>query len=204
MTIRTLSRRLGLSGQAVEITEGRLRDNIWQLSWPMVISQGLTVFPSLYDAYWLGQLGPYALAAAGLTMSLRVTMISVLMALSGASGAVIARYVGARDQRRANLATAQAVLLFLFSSGTLGAIGFLFARPLLELVGARGDLLAPTVAYAHVIFLGLIAMEMVPSLGFMLSAAGSPQLSLQMNVLSLISFLTLEPIFIRAGWDVTG
>ncbi len=204
MSIRSLGHRLGLTGQALDITHGRLRDNIWQLSWPLIVSQGLFFFPALYDAYWLGQLGPYALAAAGLTMSLRITMISVLMALSGASGAVIARYVGARDREQANLATSQAVILFVLSSGTLGIIGLLLARPLLRLVGAQGDLLPPTLAYARVIFAGLIAMEMVPSLGFMLASAGSPQLSLQMNLLSLLSFILMEPLFIRMGWGVTG
>ncbi len=204
MSVRLLAHRLGLGRRALDITQGRLRDNIWQLSWPLTISQGLLSFPGLYDAYWLGQLGPHALAAAGLTMSLRITMISVLMALSAASGAVIARYVGARDQEQADLATAQAVILFALSSSTLGLIGFIFARPLLSLAGAHGDLLEPTVTYARVIFTGLIAMEMVPSMGFMLSSAGSPQLSLQMNLLSLTSFLALEPLLIWTGWDVAG
>ncbi|MCX7670303.1 MAG: MATE family efflux transporter, partial [Anaerolineae bacterium] len=89
-----LLRRLSLGQRTLDITQGRLRDNIWQLSWPLMISQGLSFFPGLYDAYWLGQLGSSALAAATLAMSLRFTMISVLMALSGASGAVVARYVG--------------------------------------------------------------------------------------------------------------
>ncbi len=204
MSLRVLAHRLGLSTQALDITSGRLWTNIWQLSWPMTVSQGLFFFPGLYDAYWLGQLGPYALAAAGLTTSLRLTMISVLMALSAASGAVVARYVGARDQAQANLAASQATILFALSAGALGVIGLLFTRPLLHLVGARGDLLEPTIAYARVIFLGLIVMEMLPSLGFMLSSAGSPQLFLQMNLLSLLSFLALEPLFIKLGWDVIG
>jgi putative MATE family efflux protein len=204
LSTRSLSHRLGLSHQRVNVTEGRLRDNIWQLSWPLVISQGLSLFPGLYDAFWLGQLGPYALAAAGLAMSLRITMISVLMALSGAAGAVIARYIGAHDHKQADLATAQAVVLFVIASGTLGVIGLAFAVPLLSLAGAQGDLLAPTVAYARVLFAGLIAMEMVPSMGAMLNASGSPRLSLQMNLLTLISFLILEPTLIAIGWDVTG
>jgi putative MATE family efflux protein len=204
MSIRLLLHRLGLTYRTLDITQGRLCDNIWQLSWPLIISQGLQFFPSLYDAYWLGQLGPYALAAAGLAISLRMTFISVLMALSAASGAVISRYVGAREQDQADLAAAQAVILFVLASGTLGCLGFAFARPLLSLVGAHGELLEPTVAYARVIFAGLIAMEMVPSLGFMLSSAGSPQLSLQMNLLSLTSFLALEPLLIWVGWDVAG
>jgi putative MATE family efflux protein len=204
VSIRTFSDRLGLNRRAVDITSGRLRDNIWQLSWPLAISQGLFFFPGLYDAYWLGRLGPHALAAAGLTMSLRYTMISVLMALSGASGAVVARYVGAREGEQADLATAQGVLLFVVASGALGLVGYLFVEPLLRLAGAQGDLLAPSIAYARVIFMGLIAMEMVPSMGAMLNAAGSPQLSLQMNLLNLLTFLALEPLFIWLGWDVSG
>jgi len=35
--------------------------------------------PGLYDAIWLGRLGPGAQAAAGLATSVRITMISLLM-----------------------------------------------------------------------------------------------------------------------------
>jgi putative MATE family efflux protein len=204
MSLRTLSQRLGLGQRSLDITHGRLRDNIWQLSWPLMISQGLSFFPGLYDAYWLGRLGPYALGAATLAISLRLTLISVLMALSGASAAVISRFVGARDHELANRAATQAIILFVVASGGLGMIGLIFIVPLLTLAGASGDLLAPTIAYARVIFVGLIAMEMVPSMGGMLSSSGNPQLSLQMNLLTLFSFLVLEPLLIGLGWGVTG
>ncbi len=204
MSVRSLAQRLGLGYRTLDITHGRLRDNIWQLSWPLMISQGLSFFPGLYDAYWLGRLGSSALAAAALAMSLRFTMISVLMALSGASGAVVARYVGARDGERANQAVTQAVLLFVIAAGSLGIIGLLFTEPLLILVGAGGDLLAPTTAYARAIFVGLIPIEMVPSVGNMLNCAGNPQLSLQMNLLTLFSFLLLEPLLIWLGLGIGG
>ncbi len=196
--------RLGLGGRSVDITHGRLRDNIWQLSWPLMISQALSFFPGLYDAYWLGQLGSYALAAAMIAITLRITLISVLMALSGASAAVISRYVGAEEHELANRAATQAVILFVLASGGLGILGLVFIEPLLTLAGASGDLLAPTMAYARVIFAGLIALEMVPSMGGMLSSSGNPQLSLQMNLLTLFSFLALEPLLIGLGLGVTG
>lgn len=204
MSFDSLARRLGLGGRPLDITHGRLRDNIWQLSWPLMISQGLFFIPGLYDAYWLGRLGASALAAATLAMSLRIVMISVLMALSGASGAVIARYVGARERQLADLAATQAVLLFVLAAGCLGILGLAFTEGLLRLAGAAGDLIAPTIAYARVIFAGLIAMELVPSMGGMLNASGSPQLSLRMNLLALFSLLALEPLLIGLGWGVTG
>jgi putative MATE family efflux protein len=201
---RTLIQRMGLGGRALDITHGRLRDNIWQLSWPLMISQGLSFFPGLYDAYWLSRLGSYALAAATIAITLRITLISVLMALSGASAAVISRYVGAKEHELADRAATQSVILFAVAAGGLGVFGLIFIEPLLKLAGASGDLLAPTVAYGRVIFAGLIAMELVPSMGYMLSSSGNPQLSLQMNLLTLFSFLAFEPLFIGLGWDVTG
>jgi len=52
-------------------------------------------------------------------------MISVLMGLSGASGAVVARYVGAHDRVNANLAVLQAVILKVLAAGSLVFGGFL-------------------------------------------------------------------------------
>ena len=176
-----------------DITQGSLARNIWSLTWPSAISQMLFMFPGVYDAIWLGQLGHNAQAAAGLTVSVRITMISVLMALSIGSGAVVARYVGAKDQDKANLAALQAIILMVVASGGLGLIGIVFARPLLTLAGADGATLPLALRYARIIFAGLIAMEMVPSVGFMISAAGAPKVMLGMTLLSITTLLVAEP-----------
>ena len=179
-----------------DLTQGRLRDNILRLSRPTLVSQLLFMVPSLYDAVWLGKIGADAQAAAGLAISVRITMISVLMALSGASGAVVSRYVGAKDQKNANLATLQAVILMLVSSGILGIIGVLFAEPLMRLGGADAETLPLAVRYARILFGGLIAMEMVPSVGGMLSSIGAPGIWLGMTVWSMIVMLVAEPLLV--------
>jgi len=188
-----------------DITEGNLTQHILQLSWPIMISQALTMFPGVYDAIWLGQLGNDAQAAAGITMSVRMTMISVLMALSSGSGAVVARYVGAKDREGADLAAMQAVLLMVVASVILGALGIVFARPLMILGGASHTVLPLAIRYARVIFAGLIAMELVPSVGFMLSAAGDPWVILNMSILSTGSLIIAEPLLVRwIGIDGAG
>ena len=102
--LKTLRRSRTGPADRRDITQGRLKSNIWHLAWPILLSQLLFMAPGLYDAIWLGRLGSGAQAAAGLATSVRITMISVLMALSGGSGAVVARYVGAKDRANANLA----------------------------------------------------------------------------------------------------
>ena len=179
-----------------DLTQGRLRDNILRLTWPNLASQVLFMAPSLYDAIWLGRLGAGAQAAAGLAMSVRITMISVLMGLSGASGAVVARYIGAKDQQNANLAALQSVILMLVSSGALGVIGLLFVEPLMRLGGADAETLPLAVRYARILFGGLIAMEMVPSVGGMLSGIGAPDVWLGMTAIVMGVMLVAEPLLV--------
>jgi putative MATE family efflux protein len=186
-----------------DITHGSLSLSIWHLSWPIVISSGLAFLPGIYDAIWLGKLGPAAQAAAGLMMAVRITMISVLMALSLGGGAVVARYVGARDERRANLTVLQAIILFALAAGTLGLAGVVFVRPLMALSGADAETLPLAMRYARIIFLGLIAIEMVPSLGGMLQAAGAPEVMLGMTALSTGALVITEPLLVN--WlDIEG
>jgi len=180
-----------------DITRGSLVRNIWHLAWPITLSQFLFMLPSLYDAVWLGKLGSGAQAAAGLAMSVRITMISVLMALSGGSGAVVARYVGAKDQEKANLAVLQAVILMIAASGSLGLIGVIFAEPLMRLAGADADVLPLAVRYARILFAGLMAMEMVPSVGGMMNAAGAPHVQLGMMLWSMGTMLIAEPLLVN-------
>jgi putative MATE family efflux protein len=158
-----------------DVTQGSLARNIWRLARPITISQMLFRLPNLYDT---------------------ISMISVLMALSLGSGAVVSRYVGAKDQDKANLAVLQAVILMITASGSLGLLGVIFARPLLVLAGANGATLPLALRYARIIFAGLIAMEMVPSVGFMINAAGAPQVMLGMTLLSTGTLLVAEPLLV--------
>jgi putative MATE family efflux protein len=161
-----------------------------------MLSQLLFMGPGLYDAIWLGRLGSGAQAAAGLATSVRITMISVMMALSGGSGAVVARYVGAKDQEAANLAVLQAVILMTVASGALGAIGVLFAGPLMRLAGADDTVFPLAVRYARILFAGLIAMELVPSMSGMLNAAGEPRIGLTMRLWGVGVMLVAEPLLV--------
>jgi len=162
----------------------------------MTLSMLLLTLPNALDGVWLGRLGSEALAAAGLAMGLRITMISPLMALSMAGGAVVARYVGARDQHNADRATLHVTLLMVISSGTMGIVGLAFKRHLLYLVGARDEVLPLAVRYVRIIFIGLIAMEMVPSLGGVFNAAGNPKVPPRVNFIVACSILVLEPFLV--------
>ena len=180
-----------------DLTADDLKRSVWHLAWPIIFGQVLLMLPMVYDTIWLGQIGRDAQAAAGLVISVRITMISVLMGLSLGGGAVIARCLGAGEVDKADLAVLQGVILMIGASGSLGLVGIVLARPLLLLAGADAATLPLAIRYAHIIFAGLIAMEMVPSLGFMMSGAGAPRLMLSMTLLSVGTLLISEPLLVR-------
>ena len=71
------------------------------------------------------------------------------------------------------------------------------------LLARQGHALPLAVRYARIIFVGLIAMEMVPSMGYMLNAAGAPQVMLGMTVVGTLALLVSEP-FLVPWLDVEG
>ncbi|MGQ9630640.1 MAG: MATE family efflux transporter [bacterium] len=176
--------------------EGNLIWNVWYLGLPMALSSFLFGLPGLSDAFWVGKLGPSALAGLGITVALRMLMISPIMGLATGGGAVIARYVGAGEGSRANLAAFQAVFLVVLFAGAIGATGFLFVGGLVRLMGGREDVVPLAIIYGRVIFAGLIAMEFLPSIGFLLNAAGSPNFTLWANIICTVVTLASEPLLI--------
>jgi putative MATE family efflux protein len=154
--------------------------------------------PTVYDALWLGRLGGAEQAAAGLVMAVRITMISPLMALSLAGGAVVSRCLGAEQARDSNLAASQALVLMVLSSTCIGLIGLAFTRPLMALAGADATIMPHAIAYGRIVFLGLVAIELVPSLGYMLIGAGAPRLMLMMSATTAAALIVSEPFLVRA------
>jgi putative MATE family efflux protein len=140
-----------------------------------------------------------ALAASSMGMALRVVFISLVMGLSGGGMALVARHIGARDQATADRATQQTELSILMATTLLGAVGALLAPTLLRWMGAEGVMLAEAVRYARVIFIGLWALELIPSMNALLQGAGSPEWAFRSTLLSVGTICLLQPLLIL-GW----
>jgi len=185
--------------QQRDYTSGRLARNIWDLGLPMTAGQLAFGVPTIMESYWLGQLGSVALAAASMGMALRIVLISLIMGLSEGGMALVARHVGAREQAAADRATQQTQILILIAAALLGAAGFVFASPLLRLMGAEGAMLIEAVQYARLLFVGLWAMELIPSMAGPLRGAGSAEWAFRISLLATGAIFLLQPLLIL-GW----
>jgi putative MATE family efflux protein len=102
----------------------------------MVLEMAMESLFGIVDVYFVGRLGPEAVAAVGVTEALLTVVFAVAMGLSLSTTATVARRVGEKRDDAAAVAAVQAILLGLLASLPVAAAGLLWPRELLRLMGA--------------------------------------------------------------------
>ena len=115
-----------LRGEEHDYTKGSIRIAIILLAIPMILELSLESVFAVVDMFFVGKLGPTAIATVGLT-ELAITIIySVAIGLSTAATAVVARRIGEKNPDAAAHAGMQSLLIALFVTAitsTCGKIG---------------------------------------------------------------------------------
>ena len=189
----------GESAGKRDLTTGNIHRNIWTLAVPNILEMATLSVTQIVDTYWVGKLGSAALAAVTISMTLRWVINSLANGLGIGGMAVVARRIGARDRAQADHATWQAVLLAVFISIVLGAVGILVAEPTLRILGADAEVLAMGVPFLRIVFGGLFTLVLIFVINSLLRGAGEAGLALWVLVLSQGLTVVLEPLLIF-GW----
>ena len=187
------------AGRPRDYTSGSLNKNIWLLAVPMVMEMGLVSLFRVADMFWVGKLGPEALAAITIGENIRWALSGLAMGQGIGGLAVVARRIGEKDEQGANHATLQAVLLALGLALLLSAIGYAFSEPMLHLLGAEAEVIPEGLAFLHVTFAGLAGFLMVPIVNSLLRGAGEARKALVVRMLAYGLGLLVEPVLIF-GW----
>lgn len=128
--------REALTGKPEDYTKGDLNRAVLLLAIPMMLEMVLESVFSVVDLFWVGHLGPDAVAAVGLTESLLTIVLAISTGLSTATTAIVARRIGEGDRKRAALDAVQSISVALLIAVLIAAPLFFFAPKLLVLMGA--------------------------------------------------------------------
>jgi putative MATE family efflux protein len=123
-------------GTSEDYTEGSLNRAVFLLAVPMILEMVMESVFGILDVYFVGRLGPDAVAAVGLTESLLTVVFAVAIGLSMSTTALVARRVGEKQPEEAARAAAQAVAVGLAVSLPFAAVGLSWPREVLALMGA--------------------------------------------------------------------
>src|SRR5687768_6976518 len=115
--------REALRGSRRNYTEGPIGRAILVLAIPMVLEMAMESIFVICDVYFVGRLGPDAVATVGLTESLMAIIYTLAMGLSIGVSATVARRIGEKDADGAARAAVQGIALGVLIAAALGVIG---------------------------------------------------------------------------------
>ncbi len=185
-----------LRGSHQDYTAGSLNRAILLLAIPMVLEMVLESLFAVVDIFWVGRLGPDAIATVGLTESMLTLIIAVGLGLGMAATAMVARRIGEKDQEGAAVAAVQSVLLGLLFSAVIAVPCTIFAPQLLRLLGATPGIVATGANYTRIALGGGGVLLLLFLNNSIFRGAGDAAIAMRLLWVSNIINLALDPCLI--------
>src|SRR5205807_6960739 len=156
------------------LLDGPIAPTLLRLAAPNVIMLVAQVAISVLEAYYVGWLGPDALA--GISVTFPLVMLMQTMSAGGMGGGVasaVARALGAGRRAHADALVAHAIVIALVLGGVFTAVVLPGGRPLYHAIGARDGALEAAVAYSRVVFAGAVAVWLFNILASVVRGTGN-------------------------------
>jgi len=164
-------------------SEAELRRIVWQLAWPVIVTFLLESLVGLIDTLMVGRLGAAAVAAVGLGAQILAAVSVAMTAVGTGTLALVARHVGAREQRDAEQVLVQSVIAALALS-CMCVVPVIIAAPLLVgLFGVDATVIAPATSFVRLVMLCIPQSAVLFVIGSALRAAGDTRTPLAIGLL---------------------
>jgi putative MATE family efflux protein len=185
-----------LRGSRRNYTEGPIGRAILVLAIPMVLEMAMESIFVICDVYFVGRLGPDAVATVGLTESLMAIIYTLAMGLSIGVSATVARRIGEKDADGAARAAVQGIALGVLIAAALGVVGAVFAPDLLRLMGASESVIATGTGFARVMLGGNASVLLLFLINGIFRGAGDAALAMRTLWLANAINILLGPCLI--------
>jgi putative MATE family efflux protein len=186
------------------LVEGPIGPAVWKIAWPTMLQNVIAGLQGIIDHAMVGHFVGYtANAAIGVSWQIVIVVIVFASSVFSGMGVLVARFAGANDAEKVNRCVYQAFLTAAGMSAILGAVGWMTAPALLDLVNAAPEVKAEALPFLRAMFLGIIGTMMFFMLSGAFRAAGDSRtplrLGVMMTALTVAFNLVLIPMFGTLG-----
>ena len=181
-------------------TKGSILNNMVSLAWPIMVGSILNSLGPVIDMVWVGKLGAASVAGVGVAAILVQLLDSLKMGLDMGTRAVIARLFGAGDSRGANNAALQGYVVTIGFAAIMGTIGFIFAGPIMTIMGLKPDVVARGAPYLRIQFIGILILGLVRQNDGTMYASGDTVTPMRVGIIYRLFQLIIDPFLIFGWW----
>ncbi len=179
-----------------DYTSGSIGHAIFLLAVPMVLEMVMESLFAVSDVFWVGRLGPDAVATVGLTESMMIVVYTLAVGLSIAVAATVARRIGEKNPDAAARTAVQGIVVAALVSGTLAVLGGIFAPALLAGMGASPSVLATGTTFTRVMLGGSSTAFLLFIINGAFRGAGDAAVSMRVLWFSNAINIVLGPLLI--------
>ncbi|MFC2056669.1 MATE family efflux transporter [Chloroflexota bacterium] len=166
----------------------------------MTVHEFFYMSTHIVDMIWVGRLGAASIAGVGVSGTVVVLANMAGQGMVTGARAMIARFVGAGNDRDANHAARQALIINAALGALVTIIGVLFAEPILNLFGLEADVVAEGVAYMRIMSAGWMLTSLWMAAYGILQASGDTVTPMRITILARSVHVVLDPFLIFGWW----
>ena len=198
-----------IRGGEHDYTQGSIRVAIILLAIPMILELSLESVFAVVDIFFVGKLGPSAIATVGLTESVITIVYSIAIGLSTAATAVVARRIGEKDPDAAAHAGMQSLLIAIITTVVISIAGIVFAADILRLMGAQPDVVRDGAIFTRIMLGGSVVIMLLFLINGIFRGAGNAAIAMRSLWLASLLNIILCPLLIYGigpwdGWGLKG
>jgi MATE family, multidrug efflux pump len=181
------------------IVDGPLRGAVWRLAWPTVLGNVIGGIQGIIDHALVGNfVGFKGNAAIGVSWQIFLVVIVFMASLFTGMSVLVARFVGAGEETKADRAVYQAfVTAIALSLFVLAPIGYVVAPYLLNFVNAAPAVQQEALPFLRIEFVFSSGMLVFFMLGAALRSAGDARTPLVLGVWLTVLNASLNVVLIR-------
>lgn len=185
-----------MTNKNIELIRGEPEKAILKFAIPIIITMLITSLYNIIDAFWITRISSESIAGLGFVTPLFLILNGISVGLGTGATSAISRFIGAKDKLNSDNAATTSIIIFLITSICLTIIFILFLKPILILLGAKGNTLNEALLYGYPLFLGLFTFIMTNGLIGILRGEGNIKLTMYVSLIGVFLNIIFDPIFI--------
>lgn len=181
----------------MDMCNGPLLGKILIFSGPLILSGILQLLFNAADIVVVGRFtGSHALAAVGSTSALINLLVNLFIGLSIGTNVLVARFYGAKKEAEVSDTVHTSIMTAILGGILMIFVGVILARPLLEMMGTPDNVIAHSVLYMRIYFIGMPAFMIYNFGAAILRAIGDTQRPLYFLMVAGVINVIFNLIFV--------